>query len=172
MCHPPICLAATCIVPRIQLLAASRRHVAASYWTAVSDVAPTSAPVSARQRCQTTGQRRWTTVVIGGQWWQSTIIAGGGPPLIAAGPPVNGESDSSSLEVKSSLSSKIGFEKVVKTGEDSSLMGTSHLLSSSKVTSYSLQIGTRFLTLDFITSSDSVSGIVLRCSSSILREYS
>nr|GEY41766.1 reverse transcriptase domain-containing protein [Tanacetum cinerariifolium] len=43
-CHVPIRPAATCIVPRTQLLAASRRHVAASYWTAASDVAPTSAP--------------------------------------------------------------------------------------------------------------------------------
>nr|GEX13572.1 putative reverse transcriptase domain-containing protein [Tanacetum cinerariifolium] len=94
-CHPPICLAAICTVPQIQLLAASRRHVAASYWTAVSDMAPTSAPVSVGQRCRTTGQwrrttgqRRRTKVVIGGQWWQSTTVAGGGPPLTAAGPPL------------------------------------------------------------------------------------
>nr|GFA07440.1 hypothetical protein [Tanacetum cinerariifolium] len=45
--HVPIRPAATCIVPRTQLLAARRRHVAASYWTAASDVAPTSAPVNA-----------------------------------------------------------------------------------------------------------------------------
>nr|GEX17303.1 hypothetical protein [Tanacetum cinerariifolium] len=43
-CHPPICPAATGTVPRIQLLVVIRRHVAASYWTAASDVAPTSAP--------------------------------------------------------------------------------------------------------------------------------
>nr|GEW44055.1 putative nucleotidyltransferase, ribonuclease H [Tanacetum cinerariifolium] len=48
-CHPPICPAATCTVPRIQSLAASRRHVAASYWTSASDVAPVSASVSAGQ---------------------------------------------------------------------------------------------------------------------------
>nr|GEZ29308.1 hypothetical protein [Tanacetum cinerariifolium] len=94
-CHPPIFPAATCTVPQIQLLAASRRHVAASYWTAASDVAPTSAPVSAGQRCQITGQwrrtigQRWrTTMVIGGHWWQSTTVVGGGPPLTAAGPPL------------------------------------------------------------------------------------
>nr|GEY97081.1 hypothetical protein [Tanacetum cinerariifolium] len=46
-CHPPIRPDATCTVPRIQLLASSRRHVAASYWTAASDVAATSAPVNA-----------------------------------------------------------------------------------------------------------------------------
>nr|GFB36218.1 hypothetical protein [Tanacetum cinerariifolium] len=48
-------------------LAASRRHVAASYWIAASDVAPTSAPVSA-------GQRRRFTVVIGGQRRRSTTV--------------------------------------------------------------------------------------------------
>nr|GFB54270.1 hypothetical protein [Tanacetum cinerariifolium]GFB56367.1 hypothetical protein [Tanacetum cinerariifolium] len=48
-CHVLIRPAATCTVPRTQLLAASRRHVAASYWTAASDVAPTSAPVNAGQ---------------------------------------------------------------------------------------------------------------------------
>nr|GEX23897.1 retrovirus-related Pol polyprotein from transposon TNT 1-94 [Tanacetum cinerariifolium] len=57
--------AATCIVPRTQLLAASRRHVAASYWTAVSDVAPTSAPVSASQR------RRRPVNGGGSRWYQS-----------------------------------------------------------------------------------------------------
>nr|GFA65457.1 hypothetical protein [Tanacetum cinerariifolium] len=87
-------------------LAASRRHVTASYWTAVSDVAPTSAPVNAV--CQ---RRSMTlaTVVIGGQrWWSTTVnaaghrstatdhggdrrsttVAGGEPPLTAAGPPL------------------------------------------------------------------------------------
>nr|GFB26975.1 hypothetical protein [Tanacetum cinerariifolium] len=34
---------ATCTVPRKQIIS---RHVAASYWTAASDVAPTSAPVN------------------------------------------------------------------------------------------------------------------------------
>nr|GFA60693.1 hypothetical protein [Tanacetum cinerariifolium] len=65
-CHPPIRPAATCTVPRIQLLVASHRHVAASYWTAASDLAPTSAPVSAGQRRSTpsaTGQRRRSTTV-------------------------------------------------------------------------------------------------------------
>nr|GEX38315.1 putative reverse transcriptase domain-containing protein [Tanacetum cinerariifolium] len=69
--------------------------MAASYWTAASDVAPTSAPVSAGQRFRTTGQRRWTTgqwrqttVVIDGQWWQSTMVADGGPSLTTAEPPL------------------------------------------------------------------------------------
>nr|GEV91276.1 putative ribonuclease H-like domain-containing protein [Tanacetum cinerariifolium] len=65
-CHPPIRPAATCTVPRIQLLAASRRHVAASYWTAASDVAPTSAPVSVGhdgQRRRSTLPDHWSTVV-------------------------------------------------------------------------------------------------------------
>nr|GEZ10410.1 hypothetical protein [Tanacetum cinerariifolium] len=73
-------------------LAASRRHVAASYWIAASDVAATSAPVSAAgQRRSTppaTGQRRWITMVIGGQRWRSTTFVGGKPPLTAAGPPL------------------------------------------------------------------------------------
>nr|GFA80174.1 hypothetical protein [Tanacetum cinerariifolium] len=72
-------------------LAASRRHVAASYWTAASDVAPTSAPVSVGQRrsmLPATGQRRRITVVIDGQRWRSTTVAGGEPPLTAAGPPL------------------------------------------------------------------------------------
>nr|GEW94819.1 RNA-directed DNA polymerase, eukaryota, reverse transcriptase zinc-binding domain protein [Tanacetum cinerariifolium] len=101
MCHPPIRPAATCTVPRIQLLAARRRHVAASYCTAASDVAPTSAPVNAvcqrRSTPSAAGQRRWITMVIGGQRWRSTTVAGGGPPLTVAGPqltttrpPVNG----------------------------------------------------------------------------------
>nr|GEW05192.1 hypothetical protein [Tanacetum cinerariifolium] len=94
-CHPPICPASTCTVPQIQLLAVSRRHMAASYWTAASDVAPTSASVSAGQRHRTTGQRWRTTgqrqrtmVMIDGQWWQSMTVAGGGPPLTAVGPPL------------------------------------------------------------------------------------
>nr|GEZ12779.1 hypothetical protein [Tanacetum cinerariifolium] len=55
---------------------ASRRHVAASYWTAASDVAATSAPVNGGHRRSTppaTGQRR-VTVVIGGQRWRSTTV--------------------------------------------------------------------------------------------------
>nr|GEY73007.1 hypothetical protein [Tanacetum cinerariifolium] len=81
---------------------ASRRHVPASYWTAASDVAATSAPATVGQRQSTplaTGQRRRITVVIGGQRWQSTppttsqrwrstTVAGGEPPLTAAGPPL------------------------------------------------------------------------------------
>nr|GFD09300.1 hypothetical protein [Tanacetum cinerariifolium] len=50
-------------------------------------------------------------------------------------------SDSSSLESRSSLPLKRGFEKVVKAGEQSSLAGTSHSLSSFEVTSHSLGIG-------------------------------
>nr|GEX92712.1 integrase, catalytic region, zinc finger, CCHC-type, peptidase aspartic, catalytic [Tanacetum cinerariifolium] len=82
-CHPPIRPAATCTVPRIQLLAASRRHVAASYWTAASDVAPTSAPVSAGYDGQ---RRRSTTVNGGGSRWSGPglvwvwIGSGPGPP--------------------------------------------------------------------------------------------
>nr|GEZ58468.1 hypothetical protein [Tanacetum cinerariifolium] len=75
-----------------QSLAASRRHVTASYWTAASDVAATSAPVNAGQRRSTppvvppaTGQRRWITVVIGGQ---RRLV--GRSTLTTTGPPVNG----------------------------------------------------------------------------------
>nr|GFA49991.1 hypothetical protein [Tanacetum cinerariifolium] len=50
-------------------LAASRRHVAASYWTAASDVAPTSAPVNDAGP-------------------PSTTISSGGPPLTATRPPL------------------------------------------------------------------------------------
>nr|GFC19368.1 hypothetical protein [Tanacetum cinerariifolium] len=59
---------------------ASRRHVAASYWTAASDVAATSTPA-------TVGQRRSTPPTTG-QRWRSTTVAGGEPPLTAAGPPL------------------------------------------------------------------------------------
>nr|GFB82423.1 hypothetical protein [Tanacetum cinerariifolium] len=69
----------------------SRRHVAASYWTAASDVAPTSAPVSAghdgQSRRSTTvnaaghrstaadhgGDRRSTVVVNDDRRWRTTI---------------------------------------------------------------------------------------------------
>nr|GEU44327.1 hypothetical protein [Tanacetum cinerariifolium] len=86
--------------------------MAASYWTAASDVAATLAPVNAGQRrskSPATGQWRRFMVVIGGQrrWsttvnaacqrWRSTTVAGGeppltadGPPLTTTGPPVNG----------------------------------------------------------------------------------
>nr|GEZ82587.1 hypothetical protein [Tanacetum cinerariifolium] len=96
-------------------LAAS--HVAASYWTAASDVAATSAPVNVvgqrRSTPPATSQRWRITVVIGGQRWRSTMVnvaghrstaadhggdrrstvavntvAGGEPPLTAAGPPL------------------------------------------------------------------------------------
>nr|GEV80034.1 hypothetical protein [Tanacetum cinerariifolium] len=84
-CHLLIRPAATCTVPRTQLLAASCRHVAASYWTAASDVAPTSARSSpsvndGQHRRSTTvnaaghGQRRRFTVVIGGQPRRSTTV--------------------------------------------------------------------------------------------------
>nr|GEZ17952.1 hypothetical protein [Tanacetum cinerariifolium] len=61
--------------------AVSRRHVAASYWTAASDVASTSAPVSAGQRRSTppaTGHQRRFTVVFGGQRRRSTLADHGG----------------------------------------------------------------------------------------------
>nr|GFC59339.1 hypothetical protein [Tanacetum cinerariifolium] len=64
-------------------------------------------------------------------------------------------------ESNSYSSSKRILEKVVK--QD----GTSQPVPPSD----SLRIGTRSSTLDFITSSDSVAGIVSRCSSPILREY-
>nr|GFC72172.1 hypothetical protein [Tanacetum cinerariifolium] len=47
-------------------------------------------------------------------------------------------------------------------------IGTSHLLSSSEVTLHSLGIGKRFSALDSVTSSDFVSGVMLRCSYPIL----
>nr|GEZ98602.1 hypothetical protein [Tanacetum cinerariifolium] len=94
-CHLSIRPAATCTVPRTQLLAVSRCHVAASYWTAASDVAPTTG--QRRSTPPATGQRRRFTVVISGQRWWSTTVAGGEPPLTVAGlpltttgPPVNG----------------------------------------------------------------------------------
>nr|GEY76907.1 hypothetical protein [Tanacetum cinerariifolium] len=71
-----------------QSLAVSRRHVAASYWTAASDVAATSTPINADHRRSTTvntaghrrstppatGQRRRITVVIGDQRWWLTMV--------------------------------------------------------------------------------------------------
>nr|GEY21564.1 hypothetical protein [Tanacetum cinerariifolium] len=72
------------------------------------------------------------------------------------------ENDSSLLEEKSSSASKRRLDKVVK----SSQSGTSQSCSSSD----SLGFGTRFLTLDFMNSSDSFSGIVSRCSSLMMRE--
>nr|GEW77744.1 hypothetical protein [Tanacetum cinerariifolium] len=60
---------------------ASRRHVAASYWTVASDVAATLAPVSVGQRRSTppaTGQRRRFTVVIDGQRCRSTMVNAAG----------------------------------------------------------------------------------------------
>nr|GFC48664.1 hypothetical protein [Tanacetum cinerariifolium] len=109
-CHPLIRPAATCTVPRTQLLAASRRNVAASYWIAASDVAATSAPVNAAGHRSTAavhgGDRRSMTVnVVGhrstpadhGGDRRSTTVAGGepsltgaGPPLTTTGPPVSG----------------------------------------------------------------------------------
>nr|GFB35734.1 hypothetical protein [Tanacetum cinerariifolium] len=52
-----------------------------SYWTAASDVAATSAPVSGGQRRSTppaTGQRQRFTVVIGGQRRRSTTVNAAG----------------------------------------------------------------------------------------------
>nr|GFC27401.1 hypothetical protein [Tanacetum cinerariifolium] len=72
---------ATCTVPRTQLLAASRRHVAASYWTAASDMAPTSAPVSAAGHQSTVvvhgGDRRSTPSVNDGQHRRPPVNAAG-----------------------------------------------------------------------------------------------
>nr|GEV74412.1 hypothetical protein [Tanacetum cinerariifolium] len=68
------------------LLAANRHHVAASYWTAASDVAATSAPVIAEppdhqstmvdHRSTATdhgGDRRSTVVVNDGRRWRTTV---------------------------------------------------------------------------------------------------
>nr|GFA55937.1 hypothetical protein [Tanacetum cinerariifolium] len=74
------------------------------------------------------------------------------------------KNDSLSLEEKLSTASKRRLEKVVK----SSQAGTSHSLLSSD----SLGFGIRFLTLDFMNSFDSISGMVSRCSFPILRESS
>ncbi|GKG41186.1 hypothetical protein Tco_0470398, partial [Tanacetum coccineum] len=57
-------------------------------------------------------------------------------------------------------------------GEKSLHEGKSHSLSLPDVSSDSLGIETRSSTLDFITSSDSLSGIVLRSSSPMMRESS
>nr|GEV49048.1 hypothetical protein [Tanacetum cinerariifolium] len=81
-------------------------------------------------------------------------------------------SDSSSLESKLSSSLKRGFEKVVKTGEQSSLAGISHSISSSKVTSHLLGFGQRLSALDSVTSSDFISGVMLGCSYPILNKCS
>nr|GEZ68132.1 hypothetical protein [Tanacetum cinerariifolium] len=75
-CHLSIRPAATCTVPHTQLLAASRRHVAASYWIAASDVAPTSARSSPS----------WLTTVAGGE----PPLTAARPPLTTTGPPLNG----------------------------------------------------------------------------------
>nr|GFB75396.1 hypothetical protein [Tanacetum cinerariifolium] len=82
-------------------------------------------------------------------------------PLPVQEPPQDSDirSDSLSLESRLSLSLKRGFEKVVKTEEQTSLAGISHSISSSKVTSHLLRIRKRFSALDFVTSSDSVSEI-------------
>nr|GEU38600.1 reverse transcriptase domain-containing protein [Tanacetum cinerariifolium] len=76
------------------------------------------------------------------------------------------KNDSLSLDEKSSSASKRILEKVVKLSQ----AGTSHLLLDKS--SDSLGFGARFSTLNFMNSSDSVAGIVSRCSSPILRESS
>nr|GEW39430.1 hypothetical protein [Tanacetum cinerariifolium] len=70
----------------------SRRHVAASYWTAASDVAATSSPVNAGHRRSTTvnaAGHRSTAADHGGDR-RSTVAVNAADPLTAAGPPVNG----------------------------------------------------------------------------------
>nr|GFC79679.1 hypothetical protein [Tanacetum cinerariifolium] len=79
-CHLSIRPAATCTIPRTQLFAASRRHVAASYWTAASDVAPASARSTPSVN---DGERRRPPVNGGGSRW-STL--GNGPVWIGSGP--------------------------------------------------------------------------------------
>nr|GEV30886.1 hypothetical protein [Tanacetum cinerariifolium] len=84
-CHLLIRPAGTCTVPRTQLLAASRRHVAASYWTAAIDVAATSAPVNVGHD----GQRRRPPVNDGGSRWSGSglgrvqVGSGSGPPRVS-----------------------------------------------------------------------------------------
>nr|GFA97213.1 transposase, Ptta/En/Spm, transposase, Tnp1/En/Spm-like protein [Tanacetum cinerariifolium] len=77
-------------------------HVAASYWTAASDVAPTSAPVSAASGRSTAavhgGDRRSKPLVNAAGHRsmsadhdgdrRSATVAGGEPPLTAVGPPL------------------------------------------------------------------------------------
>nr|GEV91622.1 hypothetical protein [Tanacetum cinerariifolium] len=85
-CHPPICPAATCTVPRIQSLAANRyRHVAASYWTAASDVAPPSAPVSVGQR-RSTMPDHWSTAVDHDGHRRSMVAVNDGQSTLGHGP--------------------------------------------------------------------------------------
>nr|GEW40920.1 hypothetical protein [Tanacetum cinerariifolium] len=76
-CHLSIRPAATCTVPRTQLLAASRRHVAASYWTTASDVAATAVPVNAAGHRSTAADhgvdRRSTVAVDDGRRWRTTV---------------------------------------------------------------------------------------------------
>nr|GFB25541.1 hypothetical protein [Tanacetum cinerariifolium] len=59
-----------------QSLAASRRHVAASYWTAASDVAATSAPVNAGH-CRSTmvnaADHRSTVAINDGRQLRTTV---------------------------------------------------------------------------------------------------
>ncbi|GJV96931.1 hypothetical protein Tco_1548508 [Tanacetum coccineum] len=64
-----------------------RRHMEASYWTAASDVASTSAPVKDLSTAVNGGQplvndRSMTAgpPADGGQWRRSTAVNGGGPP--------------------------------------------------------------------------------------------
>nr|GEY74487.1 hypothetical protein [Tanacetum cinerariifolium] len=61
-------------------LVASRRHVAASYWTAASDVAATSAPVNARPPSFNDGQRRQPPT-INAAGYRSTAADHGGDRL-------------------------------------------------------------------------------------------
>nr|GEV12102.1 uncharacterized mitochondrial protein AtMg00810-like [Tanacetum cinerariifolium] len=98
-CHLSIRPATTCTIPRTKLLAASRRHMAASYWTAASDVVPTSAPVSAAGHRSTLsvkdgqrrrppvngGDRRSRVAVNDGRRWRTTVDC-----RWTTGPPVNG----------------------------------------------------------------------------------
>nr|GFC16955.1 hypothetical protein [Tanacetum cinerariifolium] len=105
-CHPPICPAATCTVPRTQIIS---RQPPATWqlpirqppvtWLLRQHRSTPSVNTTGQRRSMppATGQRRRITVMIGGQRWRSTTVNGGGPPLTAAGPqltttrpPVNG----------------------------------------------------------------------------------
>nr|GEU71404.1 hypothetical protein [Tanacetum cinerariifolium] len=71
-----------------QSLAASRRHVVASYWTDASDVAATSSPANAGHRRSTTvnaAGHRSTAAGHGGQRWRSTTVNAAGHRSTAAG---------------------------------------------------------------------------------------
>nr|GEY82501.1 hypothetical protein [Tanacetum cinerariifolium] len=73
---------------------------------------------------------------------------------------------------ESDIRQLIREECFVEVHEEQKQTGISHSILSSKVTSHSLGIGKRFSALDSVTSSDSVSGVMVRCSYPILNKCS